>query len=158
MPGPPPPARRIGRSTAEQRKFCAQFQFQPGPVREVWGNRQLSTYTGGVVLLAGHLYGVDKTGMLKCLDWQTGEERWAQRGFGEYATLIAADGKLFVQSSKTGVLTVVEATPARFKELRRMKVFPDAPDTFTAPVLAQGWLYCRSYAGEIVCLRLAHRP
>ena len=27
-------------------------------------------------------------------------------------------------------------------------------DTFTAPVLANGRLYCRSYAGEVVCLDL----
>ena len=114
---------RVFLSTAEQHKLCAQFQFAPGPVREVWSNRKLSTYTGNVVLLAGHLYGVDKTGILKCLDWQNGEERWAQRGFDEYGTLIAADGKLIVQSGKSGTLAVVEATSAGYRELRKMKVF-----------------------------------
>jgi outer membrane protein assembly factor BamB len=141
-------------STAEQHKLCAQFQFAPGPVRERWNSRKLSTYTGNVVLLAGHLYGVDKTGILKCLDWETGEERWAQRGFEEYGTLIASDGKLIVQSGKSGTLAVVEAAPSAYRELRRMKVFTEARETFTAPVLANGRLYCRSYAGELVCLAL----
>jgi outer membrane protein assembly factor BamB len=139
-------------STAEQHKLCAQFQFSPGAVREIWNNRRLSTYTGNVVLLGGHLYGVDKTGILKCLDWQTGEERWAQRGFDDHGTLIAADGKLIIQSGKSGMLAIVEAAPSGFRELRTMKVFAESRDTFTAPVLADGRIYCRSYAGEVVCL------
>ena len=146
---------RIFLSTAEQRKQCAQFQFAPGPTREVWSNRNLSTYTGNVVLLGGHLYGVDKTGLLKCLDWQSGEERWAQRGFEEYGTLIAAEGRLIVQSGKSGTLAVIEAVASGYRELRRMKLFTEAAATFTAPVLSNGRLYCRSYAGEIVCLALA---
>ena len=146
---------RVFLSTAEQHKLCAQFQFSPGPVREVWSNRKLSTYTGNVVLLADHLYGVDKTGILKCLDWQSGEERWAQRGFEEHGTLIAADGKLIIQSGKSGTLAIVEATSAGYRELRRMKVFTESAASFTAPVLARGRLYCRSYAGEIICLSLA---
>jgi outer membrane protein assembly factor BamB len=142
-------------STAEQHKLCAQFQFAPGPVHEVWSNRNLSTYTGNVVLVSGHLYGVDKTGILKCVDWQGGEERWAQRGFEEHGTLIAAAGKLIIQSGKSGTLAVVEAASSGYQELRRMKVFIGTAATFTAPVLADGRLYCRSYAGELVCLSLA---
>ena len=149
---------RVFLSTAEQHKLCAQFQFTPGPVREVWSNRKLSTYTGNVVLHAGHLFGVDKTGILKCLNWQTGEERWSQRGFDDYGTLVLVDGKLLVQSGKTGLLTVVEAAPEGYRELRKMKVFHDARETFTAPVFANGRLYCRSYAGEIVCLKLSAKP
>lgn len=149
---------RVFLSTAEQHKLCAQYQFAPGSAREVWSNRNLSTYTGNVVLLAGHLYGVDKTGILKCLDWRSGEERWAQRGFEEHGTLIASDGKLIVQSGKSGTLAVVEASPSGYRELRRMKVFTESAATFTAPVLAGGRLYCRSYAGEIVCLALTPAP
>jgi outer membrane protein assembly factor BamB len=146
---------RVFLSTAEQLKFCAQFQFAPGPPREVWSNRNLSTYTGNVVLLAGHLYGVDKTGILKCLDWQTGKELWAQRGFEEHGTLIAADGKLIIQSGKRGTLAVVAASPDRYQELRRMTLFSGPAPTFTPPVLAHGRLYCRSYTGEVVALALA---
>ncbi len=32
--------------------------------------------------------------------------------------------------------------------------FDKSPETFTAPVLANAHIYCRSYAGEVVCLRL----
>jgi outer membrane protein assembly factor BamB len=145
---------RVFFSTAEQHKQCAQFQFDSGSTREVWRNRHLSTYTGNVVLLEGFLYGVDKTGLLKCLAWSDGEERWAQRGFGEHGTLMAADGRLLVQSGKTGFLSVVKATPSGFQEERRAGVFAGEAATFTPPVLSGGRIYCRSYAGEVVCLNL----
>lgn len=146
---------RVFLSTAGQYKYCAQFQFTGGPVRQVWSNRNLATYTGNVVLLAGHLFGVDKTGILKCVSWETGEEQWAQRGFEEYGKLIAAEGRLILQSGNSGWLVVAEASASGCRELRRAKVFAGAPVTFTAPVLAGGRVYCRSYAGEVVCLVLS---
>ena len=66
----------------------------------MWSDRNLTSYTGNVMLLAGHLYGVDKPGILKGVEWESGEERWAQRGFDEFGTLIAADGILLVQPAK----------------------------------------------------------
>jgi outer membrane protein assembly factor BamB len=32
-------------------------------------------------------------------------------------------------------------------------VFQGKPETFTPPVAANGHIYCRSYLGEVVCLR-----
>jgi outer membrane protein assembly factor BamB len=140
-------------STAEQHKLCAKFDFSNGAAaRTEWTNRSLSTYTGGVVLLAGNIYGVDKTGILKCLDWSSGEERWSQRGFDSFGTLMAADGKLIIQTAKSGDLVVAEGSPAAYKELRRFRVFERDRDTFTVPSLANGRIYCRSYAGEVVCI------
>jgi len=43
----------------------------------------------------------------------------------------------------------------RYRELRRMKVFADEASSFTPPVLAEGRIYCRSYAGEVACLAAA---
>jgi hypothetical protein len=48
----------------------------------------------------------------------------------------------------------VDPGPASYRELRQITVFADAPEAFTAPVLANGRIYCRSYAGEVVCLQL----
>jgi outer membrane protein assembly factor BamB len=141
-------------TTSEQYPRCARYSLRDGKLTEDWSNKSLNIYTGGCVLLNNHIYAVNRTGILKCLDWNTGAEKWAQRGFGGHGTLIAADGKLLVQSSQTGELIVVEATPHAYRELRRAKLFSGKPDTFTAPVLANGRLYCRSYEGEIVCLDL----
>jgi outer membrane protein assembly factor BamB len=142
-------------ATAEQYKRCARVDFTAEPPREVWSNSKLSSYTASAVLLDGFLYGVDKAGFLRCLDWKTGEEKWGQRGFGDFGTLIASDGKLLVQTGKTGELVVVTATPDGYRELRRVKVFDTERETFTAPTLAHGRIYCRSYAGEVVCLEVS---
>ena len=139
-------------STAEQHKRCARFSLNGTEVKEDWSNRDLVSYTGGAVLLGGHLYGVDKIGALKCLDWETGAEKWAQRGFGEFGTLIGTrNDLLLVQNSRDGTLTIVAAEPGGYRALHRAKLFNNEPGTFTAPVLANGKIYVRSYAGEVVC-------
>lgn len=93
---------------------------------------------------------MDSKGILKCVDWNSGKERWIQRGFDERGTLIAADGQLLVQTGATGKLLAAAADPAVYRELRQMTVFNDQPETYTAPVLPNA----RSYAGEVVCVQL----
>jgi hypothetical protein len=100
------------------------------------------------------LYLVDAKGILKCIDWNAGKEVWGQRGFDERGTLIAADGHLLIQTGASGQLVVAAADPAGYRELRRTTVFYDAAETYTAPVLANSRIYCRSYAGDVVCLNL----
>ncbi len=141
--------------TGEQHKRCARFSIQSaGTLQEDWNSKSLATYTGGVVLVGKHLYGVTPPGLLKCLDWETGKECWAERGFGGHAALIAADGKLLIQDSDNGKLSIVAAVPTGLDVLREAKVFQGKPNTFTPPVLANGRLYCRSYTGEVVCLQV----
>lgn len=141
-------------TTAEQHMQCARFSLEGTKLRQDWANRTLACYTGGCVLINNHIFGVNKIGLLKCIDWNTGKEKWSERGFGGHGTLIAADGKLIVQSSSNGTLAVVAADASGYRELRKGKVFKGKPETFTAPTLANGRLYCRSYAGEVVCFEL----
>jgi outer membrane protein assembly factor BamB len=145
-------------TTAEQYPRCARFSILGRELKEDWTHNKLAVYTGGCVLVGEHLYAVTRAGLLKCLDWNTGAEKWSQRGFGGHGTLIAADNLLIVQASESGELRIVEATPAGYRERRRAVVFTGKPDTFTAPALAEGRLYCRSYEGEVVCLDLRARP
>jgi outer membrane protein assembly factor BamB len=141
-------------TTAEQHKQGGRFATRPdGTLRPEWSNRNLACYTGAPVLVGGHLYGVTVPGLLRCVEWETGKERWAERGFGDHGSLIAADGKLIVQASSGGKLAVVGAMPDGYEELRTARVFTGKPDTFTPPALANGRIYCRSYAGEVVCLK-----
>jgi outer membrane protein assembly factor BamB len=141
-------------TTAEQHLRCARFTIRDGQLQPDWSNNHLASYTGGGVLLAGHVYAVDKRGILKCLDWATGDLVWQQRGFGGFGALTAADGKLLIQTSDSGELVVVDGTSQGYRELRRAQVFTGEGATFTAPVLANGRIYCRSYTGELVCLDL----
>jgi outer membrane protein assembly factor BamB len=141
-------------ATGEQHKQCARFTIQnDGTLKQDWASKSLPCYTCCPVLVDGHLYGVSPPGFLKCIDWATGKEKWGERGFGDFGSLIAADGKLIVQAGTGGKLAVLKATPDGYEELRSAKVFKGKAETFTPPSLANGRIYCRSYAGEVVCLK-----
>ncbi|MEX2215750.1 MAG: PQQ-binding-like beta-propeller repeat protein [Phycisphaeraceae bacterium] len=147
---------RVFLTSAETYKQAARYTLENGKGKRDWITSKYSGYTGTSVLIDGHLYGIatQKRGSLKCLDWNTGEEKWTEGGFGEYGSLIAADGKLLCQTGTTGELVIAEATPKAYRELRRMKVFSGRADTFTSPTFAGGRIYCRSYEGEVVCIEL----
>jgi len=146
-------------TSSEQFKQCARYSVVGNTLKQDWTHGKFSSYTGAIVLIDGHLYGVDtkRSGTLKCIDFSSGEEKWSQHSFGDHASLIAADGKLLIQSSESGELVIAEASPTAYKELRRAKVFKGNGKTFTAPVYANGRIYCRSYAGELVCVEVATR-
>ena len=104
------------------------------------------------VLFDGHLYGADgdttSRAALKCVELNTGTEKWARPGFGT-GTVILADGKLIALSAG-GELSVAPATPAGFEPVARAQVL--GGKCWTTPVLADGRIYCRNWKGQIVCL------
>lgn len=148
---------RLFLTSAQEYRQSARFTIAGDTLKQDWFTNRIAGYTGAAVLIAGHLYLVDSRGILKCVDWNTGQEKWIQRGFDERGTLIAADNHLLIQTGASGKLVIVAADPAGYRELRQTTVFGDEPETYTAPVLASGRIYCRSYAGAVVCLQLEGR-
>ena len=144
-------------TSAQEYRQAARFTIDGKTLAQDWTTNRLAGYTGSAVLLKKHLYMVDSRGLLRCVEWDTGKEAWSQRGFDERGTLIAADGMLLIQTGSSGKLIVVGADPQKYHELREMSVFASKPETFTAPSIANGRIYCRSYAGEVVCLDLAKK-
>jgi outer membrane protein assembly factor BamB len=126
----------------------AMLRLSGGKPTQVWQNRYMRNHFNGCVLVNGFLYGTDEQNALKCLDAQTGKERWQQRGTGK-GGLIAADGKLIVLS-EDGELIVAPADPNRFTAISRAKVLDGL--CWTHPVLANGKIYCRNAQGTLVCL------
>lgn len=124
---------------------------QPEP-EVVWKSGVLKTQLNTAVLIDGYLYGLNgdagDTAQLKCVELATGTEKWAQPRIGT-GGLIAADGKLIVTGSK-GDLYVFAATPDAPKILAQAKVLDGK--CWTAPVLANGFIYCRSSKGELVAV------
>ena len=106
------------------------------------------------MLYQGHLYGVDgdtsQKAALKCLDFATGEEKWAQPNFGSGGVVIA-DGKL-IAFNGAGELSVGPATVTGFKPTARAQVL--GGKCWTAPVLANGFVYCRNGRGDVVVVDL----
>lgn len=144
---------RLFLTSAQEFRQAARFTITGATLKEDWSTNRVAGYTGAAVLLKDHLYLVDSRGLLKCIEWNSGNESWSQRGFDERGTLIAAGQQLLVQTGSSGKLVIVAADPAGFKQLDEVKVFTDKPETFTAPTIAGGRIFCRSYAGEVVCLK-----
>lgn len=115
---------------------------------EIWSERLMRNHFNTSVLVKDHLFGFDN-GTLRCLDAETGERRWAKRGFGK-GSLIAA-GELLYVLSDGGLVALVHATPERYEEAGRIQVMQGR--SWTAPSLAHGRLYLRDF-DEIVSLEV----
>ena len=58
-------------------------------------------------------------------------------------------GRLILMSER-GELIIAEASPQKYTELSRARVFEDG-HSWSTPVLSAGRIYCRSSEGELVC-------
>jgi outer membrane protein assembly factor BamB len=108
---------------------------------EVYATKRMSNHHGGMVLVGDYLYGADNAN-LTCMNWKTGEVKWADRGIGK-CSVTCADGMLYCRSDN-GPIALVQATPDGYKEVSRF----DQPGRSRAPawphpVIANGKLYIR---------------
>ncbi len=103
--------------------------------------KQMQNHHGGMVLVGDHLYGTND-GTLLCIQWDSGEIAWQERGVGKGAVTFA-DGHLYVRS-ENGPVALVEANPEEYREVGRF----DQPNrsnknAWAHPVVANGKLYLR---------------
>jgi outer membrane protein assembly factor BamB len=133
-------------------KGAGLFKLGAGEPEQLWKSKALRTQLNPAVLFHEHLYGVDgdtiEQAALKCLEFATGKELWAQPAFGSGAVIIA-DGKLIALSG-AGELMVAPAVPSAFKPTARAQVL--GGKCWTAPVLANGRIFCRNNRGDVVVL------
>ncbi|NBV20519.1 MAG: alcohol dehydrogenase [Proteobacteria bacterium] len=132
--------------------LATKLNLRDGEPVAAWKTETWTQFNAGVVL-GGHLYTFHGQagkagGELRCLDWQTGETKWSQKGLG-IGSLTAADGKLIV-FSETGELVIVAASPKGFNALARAQVL--GKKCWTAPVLANGHIYVRNTPGELLAV------
>jgi outer membrane protein assembly factor BamB len=135
--------------------------------KTVWRSETMSNDVCSSVLVDGYLYGFDifdvqsKThrpsrGIFRCIDFQTGEEKWAN-GTGlprrtsnavEFASdigqsgIIAADGKLIILN-ELGELILLKTDPTKCVELARCTVL-GGELTWTPPCLCSGRIFVRN--------------
>jgi outer membrane protein assembly factor BamB len=133
-------------------KGCALLDLASAEPQEVWRSRVLKNQFNSSVLIEGHLYGSDgdesKTASLKCIDFATGTEKWSEPSTG-FCSLMAADGKLIIMTAK-GELIIAKADAAKFEPISRTPVLSGR--CWSAPVLANGRIYARNAAGQMVCV------
>lgn len=130
-------------------KGGALVKVSTGKATAVWQNRSMKSHFSSPLLVKGNLFGNDD-GTLRCLDFRTGTVKWSKGGLGK-GGLMAADGKLIVLSEH-GLLSIVQATAAGYKELAAAQVLGGT--CWTAPVLSGGRIYCRNQEGDLVCLNV----
>jgi len=119
---------------------CALGKFSLKGFEEVWRNKNMKNHVNSCVLVGDYLYGFDEND-LKCLDWKTGDVKWANKNYGK-GSLVCADGKLIL-FGQGGKLGVAEATPSGFKELSAFQALT-GQNTWAHPVLANGRLFARN--------------
>ena len=115
-------------------------------VEEIWKNTDMKNHFATSVLHGNYLYGFDNA-ILKCIDANTGMEKWKTRGYGK-GTLMLADNHLIILSDR-GKLGLAEATPSAYNEVASAEVLSGL--CWTVPTLANGRLYARNEK-EMVCL------
>lgn len=120
---------------------------------EAWRQRDMKWYFNPGVLIGDHLYSLHGTTHrpteLICTDFRTGEIVWNEEGFGSGGLMAAGDCVILFDK---GELTLFPATPEGFRPMLRQKILDGK--CWTAPVLANGRIYCRNAEGDLACVDL----
>ena len=130
------------------------LQYGSGKPTVTWKNREFGNFMSTPVLLDGHLYGINTCDVkqtettLRCVEWKTGKVLWSEKGFGWGSLIAAEDGRMLLLSDK-GELSLASVSPAGFRLLGRFQAL--GGKCWTPPVLANGRVYLRNAAGDLVC-------
>jgi outer membrane protein assembly factor BamB len=128
---------------------CKLVRVEAGDApTDVWVNTNLINHHGGVIRVGDSLYGHSDKGGWTCLDWKSGEVKWADKSVGKGA-LHCAGGMLYVLDEKDGSVVLADVSEASWKERGRFRLDPQTtqrkPDgrIWTHPVVSDGKLYLR---------------
>lgn len=138
---------------------CGLFRLHDRQLEEIYTSKRMRNHFNNSILFDGHLYGFDgnsnlgRVVTLTCMNFETGEVMWKERGLG-CGSLMIADGKLLILNEK-GELVLAEASAHQFRELARSS-FLDGR-CWTVPVLLHGKIYGRNAAGTLTCVQLPKR-
>jgi outer membrane protein assembly factor BamB len=119
---------------------CALLKVSAGGASEVYFNREMRNHYSTSVLVGDYLYGFSSS-ILTAMKFQTGEVAWRDRSVGK-GSLIYADRHLYCLGEE-GVVGLLEATPAGYRETSRFEIPKGGFPTWSPPVIADGKLYLR---------------
>ncbi|MFA6242631.1 MAG: PQQ-binding-like beta-propeller repeat protein [Candidatus Hydrogenedentales bacterium] len=114
-------------------------------VTSKWTDENLDCLHHGVVLVDGYLYGTGYRGggRLVCLEMATGKLMWSTEEV-RIAAVVYADGMLYTyEGPKTGIVSLVKATPTGFERTGRFEVSDGEDQHWAHPTIANGRLYIR---------------
>ena len=120
--------------------------------KQVWRSREMRNQFTSSIRIGDFVYGFDgdagRGTRLRCLDLQSGKPRWTVDDLRAGA-LIAANNRLIVLA-ENGELLVAVASPASFRPSARARILK--AKCWTAPALANGFVFCRNAAGDVACV------
>jgi len=131
---------------------CALFELGitdgVATARELWDSKSMKNYFSTSVLHEGFIYGFNNT-LLTCMELETGDVTWRERGFNKGSVLLA-DGKLIILGER-GTLALAGVSSEEYREISRVRILDGK--TWTVPTVACGRLFLRNEE-ELICLNL----
>ena len=113
-------------------------RFEASPV---WVAAGLKSRVSPPVHHQDHLYGFGDDNLM-CIERQSGRIVWKEKTYP--GSLILVDGHLVTVSTVSGILRVVEATPAGYREKARLDVLSRGASCETPPSFAGGRIFLRN--------------
>jgi outer membrane protein assembly factor BamB len=139
---------------------CHLYQLTKGEkgleVKDLYKGKTQKNMTnthGGVVLIAGHIYGHSESNRWQCQEMKTGKVAWSERTECRTGAIAAADGRIYLYGEDGEAILLVpnpkewgEAGRFKIPELSKIRMtnenFSQAA-IWTHPVVANGRLYLR---------------
>jgi outer membrane protein assembly factor BamB len=125
----------------------ANGQFTVAPQ---WSTKDLVASVSPPVYADGHLYGFGGD-FLACLEAASGKTVWKEKLYP--GSVILVDGHLVVLSVSAGLLRVVEATPAGYREKAKVEVLTRGARAEAPPSFAAGHVFVRDDE-QLVAVRI----
>ena len=111
-------------------------------VEQVWHNTEMDNEWGGAVRIDNYIYGAGHTKPnWYCLDWNTGETKYAVREIGQ-SNVIDADGMLYVYTTK-GNMHLIKPNPDSLEIVSSFAVTMGTEIHISHSVIHDGVLYIR---------------
>jgi outer membrane protein assembly factor BamB len=151
---------------------CCVVDSASGEPRVLWSGVALRGGLATPVVIDGYLYGSDwdrpMTSLddnrlrreeypFRCVAMKTGEVAWTQPM--KYQSLTASGNHLLMLDAN-GLLSIAAVSPAGLETLGSADVLAGAERRrlfLSPPVLCNGRIYCRNYAGDLVCIDVSAR-
>jgi outer membrane protein assembly factor BamB len=116
-----------------------------------WRSPSFTAYVGVPVHKDGYLYGHGGD-FLRCIRASDGATAWEERTYP--GSVVLVDGQLVALSITAGVLRVIEATPAAYRERGRLDVLEPGSRAETTPIVVGGRIFVRNDE-EVVAVDVA---
>lgn len=128
---------------------CVKIRIADDRATQLFDSTVMRNFQSCSVLWKGCLYGFDEA-RLKCLDFNSGSERWGEGQMGRGSLSMSVDGRMIVMSDR-GEIVIARVNPDSFDCLARAQVLPRSMCR-TVAVLSNGRIYARNARGDLVCL------